>query len=127
HISLPDKTGDLQIAPLLLLPFVENCFKHGASKFLKAPWVNLKIDIVDGSLIMKVMNGKDLHGSKNIVNSGTGINNAKKRLDLLYPGRYELEITDEPEVFVVNLKLTLTKTTEQVPLVENTILQPAYA
>jgi sensor histidine kinase YesM len=127
HVSMPDTTGDLQIAPLLLLPFVENCFKHGASKFLKAPWVNLKIEVVDRSLIMKLMNGKDLHRSKNVVKSSTGINNVKKRLDLLYPGEYDLEITDEPEVFVINLKLTLTNKTEQVPVVENTLLQPAYA
>jgi LytS/YehU family sensor histidine kinase len=109
------------------LPFVENCFKHGTSKFLKAPWVNLKIEVENGSLIMKLMNGKDLHNSKNLVKSGTGINNVKKRLELLYPGKHELEITDEPEVFVVNLKLQLTEKSEKVPVAENTILQPAYA
>ena len=45
HLSIPEETGKLQIAPLLLLPFVENCFKHGASKFLTTPWINLKIEI----------------------------------------------------------------------------------
>ena len=109
HISLPEETGNVQITPLLLLPFVENCFKHGASKFLIHPWINLKIEIKGTTMIMKLMNGKDTLQSGAVVKSGTGIANVKKRLELLYKDKYELQITDEPEVFVVNLKLELTE------------------
>ena len=107
HISIPEKTGYLQIAPLLLLPFVENCFKHGASKFLINPWINLKIDLNETTMFMKLMNGKESMQSGAAAKSGIGIVNVKKRLELLYKDKYELQIIDEQEVFVVNLKLEL--------------------
>jgi LytS/YehU family sensor histidine kinase len=107
HISLPGKIGAFGIAPLILLPFVENCFKHGASKFLKAPWVNLNIQIEEGTLIMKLMNGKDNSQVSKQQKSGTGINNVKKRLQLLYPDRHQLEIINDPDVYIVNLKVAL--------------------
>jgi LytS/YehU family sensor histidine kinase len=108
HLSLPEVPANLQIAPLILLPFVENCFKHGASKFLSAPWINLKIEIEnDTILFMKLMNGKDSGLHDQYPKSGTGLSNVKKRLELLYREKHELQITDEPEVFVVNLRLEL--------------------
>ena len=109
HISMPQETGNLQIAPLLLLPFVENCFKHGTSKFLIHPWINLKIEIHGRQLTMKLMNGKESNHLDLQPKSGTGICNVKKRLDLLYPGKHELQISDQPEVFVVDLRLELTE------------------
>ena len=107
HVSVPGNTGNLQITPLLLLPFIENCFKHGASKFLTSPWINLKIDLKESTMIMKLMNGKDTYQMDEQVKLGTGIANVMKRLELLYKDKHELQITDEPEVFVVNLKLEL--------------------
>ncbi|HEY0680428.1 MAG TPA: histidine kinase [Chitinophagaceae bacterium] len=108
HLSIPADTGQLQIAPLLLLPFVENCFKHGASKFLTAPWINLKIEVNGRQLIMKLMNGKDPNQHDRKSEPGSGINNVRKRLELLYPNKHELQISNEPEVFVVNLRIELT-------------------
>src|SRR5678815_1939469 len=84
HVSVPGETGNLQIAPLLLLPFVENCFKHGASKFLSHPWINLKMEIRGTMMIMKLMNGKDTDNNEVPTRSGIGINNVKKRMELLY-------------------------------------------
>jgi len=107
HISMPQETDNLQIAPLLLLPFVENCFKHGTSKFLIHPWINLKIELKGNTMIMKLMNGKEIQQSEEIVKSGTGVLNVKKRLELLYKDKYELQISDEQEIFVVNLKIEL--------------------
>lgn len=109
HLSMPTDTGYLQIAPLLLLPFVENCFKHGASRFLVAPWINLKIEINGRRLTMKLMNGKESGQQDSQTRSGTGINNVQQRLQLLYPGKHELKIIDQTEVFVVNLSLELTE------------------
>ncbi|HZH00796.1 MAG TPA: histidine kinase [Flavisolibacter sp.] len=107
HIVLPQDTGAFGIAPLILLPFVENCFKHGASRFLKAPWVSLSIHIEQDVLFMKLMNGKDNTQVSPHQKSGTGINNVKKRLQLLYPDRHQIEIINEPDVFIVNLSVTL--------------------
>jgi LytS/YehU family sensor histidine kinase len=107
HLSFPPDTGNLQIAPLLLLPFVENCFKHGASQFLRSPWINLRIEISGRELQMKLMNGKDPDHQDDQPKSGIGINNVKKRLELLYPDKYDLQVIDEPEVFIVSLRLRL--------------------
>ena len=121
HISMPTDTGHLQIAPLLLLPFIENCFKHGASKFLTAPWINLKIEVSGRELSLKLMNGKDAHQQDRQPKSGLGINNVRKRLALVYPDKHELEISNEPEVFVVNLRVDLT---DEKP-VAKTLIEPA--
>ena len=108
-VSLPQNANDLQIAPLMILPFVENAFKHGASRFLKEPWINLKIEISGNELSMKLMNGKDPEPQKLQSGSGIGIINVKKRLELLYAGKYKLNITDEPEVYTTDLRIELSK------------------
>ena len=107
YLKIPDKTGDLYIAPLLLLPFVENSFKHGASKILKNPWINLTVELNEATLTMKLMNGKLPHVVNGQKSSGIGINNVRQRLELLYKGKYDLQITEDDEVFVVDLKLEL--------------------
>jgi LytS/YehU family sensor histidine kinase len=108
HIDLPDNTENLAIAPLLLLPLVENCFKHGTSHMLEQPWLSLHVTLEKDRMNVKLMNGKANH----VVNNnykGIGIMNVRKRLDLLYPGKHELTITDDEEVFIVNLWLELEK------------------
>lgn len=109
HVLIPDKTDDTYIAPLLLLPFVENCFKHGASNMLQNPWINLTVELKDTTLVMKLMNGKtSLNG--NLQNKqGIGINNVSQRLNLLYKDRFDLQIREDEEVFVVDLKVELIK------------------
>jgi LytS/YehU family sensor histidine kinase len=107
-MDLPEDTSDLYIAPLLLLPFVENCFKHGASQLLENPWVSLGISLEGSVMKMKLVNGKT-ETFRSAKTEGIGIANVRKRLDLIYPDRYTLKISDEPEVFVVTLRLQLEK------------------
>jgi sensor histidine kinase YesM len=109
HILTPDKLDDIFIAPLLLLPFVENCFKHGASNMLKNPWINLTVELKDTILVMKLMNGKMPLRDNGQNKPGIGINNVRKRLDLLYHDKYELHIRNDEEVFVVDLKVELVR------------------
>jgi LytS/YehU family sensor histidine kinase len=106
HIDLPTDTAGLGIAPLLLLPLVENCFKHGTSNMIDQPWLSLQVTLEQNSMHIKLMNGKTNRKSKTIHN-GIGILNVRKRLALLYPGKHELIITDEEDVFIVNLSLQL--------------------
>ena len=106
-IDLPDHTNDLYIAPLLLLPLVENCFKHGTSNMLEQPWINLQLDIQDKQLRMKLINGKAQDSEDHSVHTGIGIKNVQERLKLLYPDKYELTITNDEEIFIVNLKVEL--------------------
>jgi LytS/YehU family sensor histidine kinase len=106
HIDLPANTDNLAIAPLLLLPLVENCFKHGTSHMIEQPWLSLHVGLENNRMYVKLMNGK----ANEVVNNnhkGIGIMNVRKRLALLYPGKHELTITDEAEVFIVNLWLQL--------------------
>ena len=108
HMLTPDKADDIYIAPLLLLPFVENCFKHGTSNMLQNPWINLTIELKDATLVMKLMNGKVTLNEK-CQNKGIGINNVRQRLELLYKDKYDLQIREDEEVFVVDLKVELVK------------------
>jgi len=93
----------------LLLPFIENCFKHGSSKMLNNPWVNLKIELQGETLIMKLMNGKKTSQEFHTNRKGTGIENVRRRLDLLYADKHTLQINEDEEVFVVNLSINLVK------------------
>ncbi|MFI5220607.1 MAG: sensor histidine kinase [Bacteroidia bacterium] len=113
HLDIPEKTNDLYIAPLLLLPLVENCFKHGTSHMLEQPWVNLQVTLKQNEMSMKLINGKA--GENNIPQkkAGIGISNVEKRLELLYPGKYQFAITSDADVFVVNLKVELDQIKDQ--------------
>ena len=106
HLDIPTDTGNLHIAPLLLLPLVENCFKHGTSNMLEQPWLSLQVHLKEDTMEMRLMNGKAKE-KKPANNSGIGIQNVRKRLDLLYPEKHVLKIMDEEEVFVVHLTLQL--------------------
>lgn len=128
NVLIPDTPKDLYIAPLLLLPFVENCFKHGTSNVLENPWINLTIELKDTTLVMKLMNGKVPRKGKEQKRSGIGINNVRKRLDLLYKDRYDLQIREEEEVFVVDLRVELIRITKKKQLEElNEPQNPVYA
>jgi sensor histidine kinase YesM len=109
HLKLPARTDNLLIAPLLLLPLVENCFKHGASHMLEQPWISLHIEVEENSMSMKLVNGKPSHFEPPKETTGIGLENVQKRLELLYPERHTLKITNEEEVFIVDLKVDLEK------------------
>jgi len=114
HIELPKNTQDHYIAPLLLLPFVENCFKHGASNMLEQPWISLHVSVEGDILKMNLVNGKPPEtGNKPLDKPGIGIVNVRKRLSLLYPNKHQLLITAEEEVFIVNLTLQLDRKAPQ--------------
>jgi sensor histidine kinase YesM len=95
---------EILIAPLILLPFVENSFKHGVQDTLQDSWVKITIDAQPHTIIIKVENSK---GAENGIpkNEGIGIQNVKRRLDLLYPKAHELKIINGDETFLVVLSL----------------------
>ncbi|EOR95968.1 putative two-component system sensor protein [Arcticibacter svalbardensis MN12-7] len=104
-VNMPSSSGTLRIAPLLLLPLVENCFKHGASKMIRDPWISIELTLNENLLVMKLINGKT-PGVK-ASPSGIGTANTQKRLDLIYAGKYEFQALDEEDMYIVNLKLWL--------------------
>lgn len=107
QVHIEGQSGTSQIAPLILLPFVENAFKHGASEMLDPPWISLVIAQREGSLHMKLINGKTHHRNGK-PSTGIGLSNVRRRLNLLYPGRHELRTQDHDESYLVNLHLELT-------------------
>lgn len=101
----PEVKG-FSIEPLMLIPFVENAFKHISHKANENNFVKLDISRSNGHFNFTIENSKgterttELHG-------GIGLNNVKRRLELLYPGRYQLEIKDQERVYKVELKLKI--------------------
>ena len=101
-----DCTG-LLLEPLLLIPFVENAFKHGVSYQHPAPIV-IALRVADGRLHFRVQNGaRPLAGRAAVPASGLGLPNIERRLALLYPGRHTLRAGTEADAFVVELELVL--------------------
>jgi sensor histidine kinase YesM len=113
HIDIPANTNDLHIAPLLLLPLVENCFKHGTSNMLDQPWISLQITLYKNEMRMKLINGKSVVSPARQSTNGIGLLNVEKRLALIYPGKHELIVTSDADVFVVNLKVELEQVTDK--------------
>jgi LytS/YehU family sensor histidine kinase len=108
-LNVYDNVEGVMIAPLLLLPFVENSFKHGLSNRISGGWIRIDILLQNNTLVMKVENSKsDPHKEKSIKPiSGIGLQNVKKRLALIYPDQYNLQLMDEEETYLVVLKIQL--------------------
>ncbi|WP_245893548.1 sensor histidine kinase [Polaribacter butkevichii] len=99
---IKEKLNDsLQIPPMLLIPFVENSFKHGViiDGILKVD-IQLKVDV--DYLFFEIENSSK---EKEDINGGIGLENIKKRLEMLYPKKHQLEIIDKKDVFKVSLKI----------------------
>ena len=114
--------GDFEnkvIAPLLMIPFVENSFKHGTSQMLQHPWVKLEITTVRDQLFFKLSNSKPSLFHANKQNKGIGLINVKKRLQLLYPGRHQLDVNETEDMFTVNMQILL----EENVFAENKIIE----
>lgn len=103
--SVEGDIKDKYIAPLLMLPFLENAFKHGTSEQLEKPWLNVDISVRQNILKCKIANSKNEFVP--LSQNGIGVNNAKKRLDFLYPDKHELKMSDEGNFFVVSLLIDL--------------------
>ena len=104
-LQIPKQRTNLLIAPLLLLPFIENAFKHGASQMTEQPWISLTLAVSDQNLSMKLVNGKPAEAASQV--PGIGIENVRKRLELLYPSTHSLLIVEEEEMYVVDLDVKL--------------------
>ena len=105
QFTVKGETSGKQVSPLLLLSFVENAFKYGISAREPSP-IDICMDAQNGSLLFKVKNNKHNQSQiKAVNNTGIGIQNARRRLELLYPNKYQLQINDDPTTYTVNLSL----------------------
>lgn len=100
------KRGDLAIEPMLLIPFVENAFKHGTGLVMN-PAIQIELVSDEQTLNFIVKNKFSKGEQAKDPSSGIGIQNVRRRLDLLYKNRYVLNLTEDGEWFKVELKLIL--------------------
>jgi sensor histidine kinase YesM len=107
--NVTGETGDKEIPPMLLIPFVENSFKHGTGEQSEQVWINIGVEVNGNHFKLMVENSKnssepiDETGYK----EGIGLKNVQRRLKLLYGDDYDLQIVEEPATFLVILKLKL--------------------
>ncbi|MDX2249305.1 MAG: histidine kinase [Bacteroidia bacterium] len=106
EVDLPDQNHSLPVSPLILLPFVENCFKHGGKGKNGKFEVKLSLD-VSSKLLFHIQNSKKYPPKAANGNGGLGLENIRKRLELVYPGLHRLEIVEDEDFFTVNLELEL--------------------
>ncbi|MGL1888817.1 MAG: histidine kinase [Reichenbachiella sp.] len=101
---------NIYIAPMILIPFIENSFKHGINEELNKSWVDLDLTVDENTLVMKLENSKS--ETQNLPNTeqGIGLKNVIRRLDLLYGEDYELKVQDHARTYVVDLKIIIKKT-----------------
>lgn len=94
-----------QVAPLLLIPFVENAVKHGTNSMAEDAFISIDIKIADDTLFFSCTNNyKPLPAQEN---SGLGLENVRKRLQLLYPDKHTLDIKQQNNIFKVLLSIQL--------------------
>jgi LytS/YehU family sensor histidine kinase len=108
RIHIEQQEREAVIAPMMLVPFVENAFKHGLSH-LNPSWIWVTLSFDATGLYLKVQNS--CHSSKETnpgqEQSGIGLDNVKRRLELIYPGKHTLAITKTAKDYVAELTLIL--------------------
>ncbi|MEE4260539.1 MAG: histidine kinase [Bacteroidales bacterium] len=107
-LTIDGQLKNLKIAPLILLPFIENAFKHGMSKQSDNKWLHINIKVEDLILKYSVNNSKELaENIANQVSEGIGLENLKKRLGLQYKNDFKLDIINSENEFKAYLELKL--------------------
>ncbi len=102
--------SEQKIAPLMFIPFLENSFKHGLNNHISRGFVNIKLIVDYQKVHFYIENSKPetspvLHPNRK--SGGIGLVNVKRRLNILYPNNYKLEITNKPKSYAVTLNINL--------------------
>jgi len=106
--EIEEDAGHHKIAPLLLIIFVENAFKHGAKGSTGNAFINIKLTIVQNTINFRVENNKGVVDETSTEDrGGVGLDNVKRRLELIYPQRHKLLIENSEQIFLVQLQLQL--------------------
>ncbi|MEO1262031.1 MAG: histidine kinase [Bacteroidota bacterium] len=96
-----------KIAPMLLIPFVENAFKHSKIEDTKNGWIKIELTEKEGRVCLAVSNSISSYGFTKDKTGGIGLKNVKRRLDLQYAGRHDLLITKNGQRFDVSLEIEM--------------------
>jgi two-component system, LytTR family, sensor histidine kinase AlgZ len=101
-------TTNKHIVPLIFITFLENAFKHGVSNNSKDAFVNIRIKIEGDNCYYSVENAKlSTKAAQEIAKSGIGLSNVKRRLELSYPNRYNLDVSETDLKYYIELSISL--------------------
>ncbi|MBR3092002.1 MAG: histidine kinase [Bacteroidaceae bacterium] len=103
-LDMPQESPDRQIPPLILITFIENAFKHGIS-YQRESFIDINVAVEGEKLKFKCSNSKA--DQANEEKGGVGLDNVRKRLNLLYDNNYTLDINDTPDIYHVELVIPL--------------------
>jgi hypothetical protein len=113
NFSISGQIQEQQIAPLLLIPLVENAFKHGVSEQVGESWIKMDLTIQNQKLKFKIANSKPQFMADDRHIGNIGLTNVKKRLMLIYPDAHELKIKEDEDMFLIVLDIDLTRVKQQ--------------
>ncbi|MEM9328502.1 MAG: histidine kinase [Bacteroidota bacterium] len=100
--------GNLTIAPFILMPFIENAFKHVSQGKNQLNWIRLEQTLQGNELTFHISNSYDSSASREVVKyGGLGLKNAQRRLELIYPKQHQLTVEKRDGVHLVKLRLRL--------------------
>lgn len=105
-LQIEADTTSLVIEPMLLIPFVENAYKHGVG-VVADPFIHIFLQVRQDQLTYRVINNYDRQNFSKDRQQGIGLGNVKNRLQLLYDGKYSLRIGDDGHTYSIELKLQL--------------------
>ena len=108
NVSFPEETRNIEVSPLLFIPFIENAFKHGIS-YREKSFIDIVLQVGDENINFMCRNSKVTSGKTVEKHSGIGLENARKRLMLLYPEKHKLEIDENEEMFKVLLTIQISE------------------
>jgi LytS/YehU family sensor histidine kinase len=109
-INIYDNIEDLYLAPLILLPLIENSFKHGIANCIRPGWIRVDVSRHADDFSIKIENSMEEKPPRNdFKNAGIGIKNVQKRLQIIYPDTHEFKIVEEPHSFLVVIKIKISK------------------
>lgn len=109
QFTVHGQVNDYLISPLILIVFVENCFKHSVSSQTENIRIDIDLSIENDQLIMVCVNNFSLHSNTDSLSKGIGLENVQSRLDLLYPNAHALRIKEIGNIYKVRLTLNLKK------------------
>ncbi|MEO1258953.1 MAG: histidine kinase [Bacteroidota bacterium] len=107
EVELDESRPDVQVAPMLFVPFIENAFKHSRVEDLENGWIKINLKVVQDDLIFKVKNGLPKEEFTKDKVGGIGLGNVRRQLELTYPNEHDLDIQQTDHQFSVCLKIKL--------------------
>ena len=108
-INQQPQTECLGIVPMVIFPFVENSFKHGASETIDTAWINIDCSTYKDEFVFKIENARSTVPQDLARPGGIGLSNVRRRLELIYDDDHSLQIIDGHDTFLVILKISLSR------------------